>query len=202
MPAFDSLVLETPRLRLRPLRRDDAGALYGVFSDPRVMRYWSTAPWTDLAPAHILVETDQQAMAAGEHLRLGLERRDDGALLGTCTLYHFHWSNRRADIGYALAFDAWGQGYMGEALAALVGHGFDELGLNRLEADIDPRNLASARALGRLGFREEGLLRERWIVEGEVSDSAIWGLLRSDWLKARAAPHRRAPGEPAPALRR
>ena len=55
--------------------------------------------------------------------------------------------------------------------------------LNRVKADIHPDNLASAKTLERLGFIREGYLRERWIIEGEVSDSALYGLLRSDWVK-------------------
>jgi len=70
---------------------------------------------------------------------------------------------------------------MGEALPALIGHAFGAMDLNRLEADIDPRNAPSASVLERLGFRREGLLRERWIVNGEKSDSAIYGLLRGQW---------------------
>ena len=88
---------------------------------------------------------------------------------------------------------------MHEALTALLAFGFDELDLNRVEADVDPRNLASVKSLERLGFRKEGHLRERWIVGGEVSDSGLYGLLRRDW--AAGAPHdptigvsRREPG--------
>jgi len=54
------------------------------------------------------------------------------------------------------------------------------LRLNRIEADIDPRNVASAGLLERLGFVREGVLRERWIVGDEASDSALYGLLASD----------------------
>ncbi|MCW5506536.1 GNAT family N-acetyltransferase, partial [Pseudomonas aeruginosa] len=53
--------------------------------------------------------------------------------------------------------------------------------LNRLEAEIDPRNRPSAASLERLGFRQEGLLAQRWIVSGEVSDSALYGLLAEHW---------------------
>jgi RimJ/RimL family protein N-acetyltransferase len=82
---------------------------------------------------------------------------------------------------------------MNEALRAVIdlafdhrpGAPFDDLQLNRIEADVDPRNAASCRALERLGFLREGLLRERWIVGGEVSDSAMYGLLRADWLAQR-----------------
>jgi RimJ/RimL family protein N-acetyltransferase len=70
---------------------------------------------------------------------------------------------------------------MDEALRALLNYGFSQLKLNRVEADIDPRNEASARSLERLGFSKEGYLRERWIVGEEISDSALYGLLHRDW---------------------
>lgn len=83
--------------------------------------------------------------------------------------------------------DAWGQGYACEAVGRLVDFGFGTLALNRIEADIDPRNAASARLLERLGFRFEGRLAERWIVAGEVTDSAIYGLLASYRAASRVA---------------
>ena len=61
-------------------------------------------------------------------------------------------------------------------------YGFDVLNLNRVEADIDPRNDSSAKSLLRLGFSKEGDLRERWIVDGEVSDTALFGLLQREWM--------------------
>jgi len=182
MPAFDRITLPTRRLLLRPLQEADAPALLAVFSDPKVMRYWSTPPWDSMEAAHAMIARDRKAMAAGDHIRLGLERIEDQALLGVCTLFAFSQQCRRAEVGYCLASQAWGRGYMDEALRALLGHGFVELGLNRVEADIDPRNAASARSLERLGFKKEGHLRERWIVGAEVSDTALYGLLKSEWV--------------------
>ena len=89
--------------------------------------------------------------------------------------------SRRAEVGYALARSAWGRGYVSEALAPLVAYAFDEMDLNRLDAVIDPRNTASAKVVSRLGFMHEGTLRERYIVRGEKTDSAIYGLLRREW---------------------
>jgi ribosomal-protein-alanine N-acetyltransferase len=185
MPAFDRLVLRTPRLLLRPLCEADAPELFAIFSDPKVMRYWSTPPWPSVGRAEEIIAGDLLALGSGERLRFGLERIEDGRLIGTCSLFDLVEPSRRAEIGYALAAEAWGRGYMREALLALLDYAFGELGLNRLEADIDPRNEASARSLERLGFRREGLLRQRWIVEGEVSDSALYGLLAADWPSRR-----------------
>jgi [ribosomal protein S5]-alanine N-acetyltransferase len=184
MPPFDRLSLHTERLLLRPIEEADAPALLAVFGDERVMRYWSTPPWRDIGDAHAAIARYAKAMASAEHLRLGVERVADGAFIGTCTLFDLNEQCRRAEIGYALAATAWGQGYMHEALIALLAYGFSQLDLNRVEADIDPRNAASSRTLERLAFRKEGHLRERWIVDGEVSDTSLYGLLRSDWASA------------------
>ena len=70
---------------------------------------------------------------------------------------------------------------MGEALAALIDHAFGVLKLRRLEADVDPNNAGSLRILDRMGFRREGLLRERWNVAGEIQDSVVLGLLAREW---------------------
>ena len=182
MPNFDQLILTTGRLTLRPLAASDTASLFAIFSDARVMRYWSSAPWSSVDKAHEMIAKDAAALAAGEHLRLGMETVADGRLIGHCSLFNFNAQCQRCDIGYGMAFDAWGHGYMLEALTAVLDYGFAELGLNRVEADIDPRNAASAKTLERLGFQNEGFLRERWVVDGEVSDSGIYGLLRRDWL--------------------
>ena len=168
---------------LRPLDPSDAEALFAIFSDPRVMRYWSSAPWISLDQAHEMIAKDIEAHRTGSYLRLGIRLQESGDLIGMGTLYQFMPQCRRAELGYALAGGHWGRGYMREALTAILDYAFDVLDLNRVEADIDPRNSASARALERLGFVKEGHLRERWIVEGEVSDTGFYGLLRSDWRK-------------------
>jgi RimJ/RimL family protein N-acetyltransferase len=179
--AFDQVTLKTKRLTLRPFRADDAEPLFAIFSDPVVMRYWSSAPWASVERAHAMIASDLKAMSAGEYLRLGLEL--DGRVIGMCTLFDFNTQCRRAEIGYGMDSACWGSGYMHEALTALISYGFGELGLHRIEADVDPRNAGSVRSLERLGFVREGLLRERWIVEGEVSDSVVFGLLGREWVQ-------------------
>jgi [ribosomal protein S5]-alanine N-acetyltransferase len=181
MQPFDTLTLETARLRLRPLQAGDAAALFGLHADPAVMRYWSSPPWAEPARADEVIAADRIELARGDHLRLALVRKQDDSMIGTCSLFAFHAASRRAELGCALARHVWGQGSMAEALDALVAWAFGELNLNRIEADIDPRNTASAKSLARLGFVLEGRMRQRWIVSGEVSDAAMYGLLSSEW---------------------
>jgi ribosomal-protein-alanine N-acetyltransferase len=165
------------------LDESDLPALFGIFSNPEVMLYWSSPPFTEMADAQKMLRNIQEGYRTGNVLQLGIERSRDQALIGTCTLHNFHLQSRRAEIGYALGRPYWGQGYMREALYILIDYAFNAMDLNRLEADIDPRNLASKKLLERLGFLKEGHLRERWIVNGKASDTGFYGLLRSDWLK-------------------
>lgn len=88
---------------------------------------------------------------------------------------------RSIGIGYCFDEPVWGKGYATEAVRAMLQWAYGALDLNRVEAELDTRNAASARVLEKLGFEREGLRREDCIVSGEVSDSWIYGLLRRDW---------------------
>ncbi len=179
--SFEKLpTLETARLVLRTLDAADAPALFDLYSDPETPRYWSTPAWTDRAEAHRLIEGDRAHREAGTAIRFGLVERTGGGVVGCCSLFHIDRGSLRAEVGYLLRPSHRRRGLMHEAMTAVVRYAFDGLSLRRLEADIDPRNAASARTLERLGFVKEGLLRARWLVAGEVSDSAIYGLLRDD----------------------
>ena len=77
-----------------------------------------------------------------------------------------------------------GKGLGTEALSTALKYGFDTLNLYRIEADVDPRNIGSIRLLEKLNFQREGLLRQRWRVNGEVCDSVLLGLLKEDYQTA------------------
>jgi RimJ/RimL family protein N-acetyltransferase len=174
--------IEAERVRLRWLAASDADALYAIFSDPEVMRYWSRPPMTGRHEAEQLLAEIGESFRSRALFQWGIALGGDDLVIGTCTLLHVDVPNKHAEIGYALNRSYWGRGYGHEALCALIDYAFETLGLHRLEADVDPRNLASVRALERLGFVREGYLRERWHVAGEVQDALFFGLLKQDWL--------------------
>lgn len=181
MPTLTPITLDTERLRLRWLTPADADALFAIFSDPQVARYWSAPPWDQVEQARAAIQAALDAYANGSGMKLAVIHRDSGAMIGYTNFYAFHDQNRRCDLGYAMASAWWGKGYQTEALAAMLDFGFRTLDLNRIEADIDPRNEGSARVLEKLGFTREGYMPERWIVNGEVCDTAFYGLLKRNW---------------------
>lgn len=178
------------RLRLRWLEVSDVPALFALGSHPEVNRYWSRPPMQSMGEAEALWEDVRRQHRARTLFQWGIARNADDMLLGCCTLHQVDWVHRRAEVGYSLRREFWGEGYMTEALGVLFGFCFGVLRLHRLEADVDPRNARSLRLLERLGFRREGLLRERYHVGGEIQDSVVLGLLAREWGDARGLlPH-------------
>ena len=181
-PATDGVpVLEMPRLRLRPYRADDAQAMFALYSDPRVMRYWSFPPWVELAQARAYLDHARAGMDSGEIFPWAIADGPSDQLIGALTLFSLHVEQRRAEIGYSLSPESQGRGLAEEALRGALQFAFAQLGLRRMEADIDPRNIASCRLVERLGFQREGLLRKRWRVNGEDCDTALYGLLADEF---------------------
>ena len=178
---FTPTTITTERLTLRWFTPADAEGLFAIFSDPAVVRYWSCAEWTDMAHARTMIEDTLAAYQSGDGVRLAVMLTATGQMVGQINLHHMFHSNRRCEVGYALAQAHWGKGYISEALEAAFDYAFGTLDLNRIEADIDPRNEASRKILQRLAFSKEGYMRERWIVHGEVCDTEFFGLIKSDW---------------------
>src|SRR5579875_3269071 len=174
--------LHSARLRLRAFADADAADLFALHSNARVLRYWDAPPWSEPARAEKFIAACRRMEQEGTGARLAVDRVSDGAFIGWCSLNRWNPDYRSASLGYCYAEAAWGHGYATEAAHAVLQWAFDTLDLNRVQAETDTRNVASARVLEKLGFVREGTLREDCIVNGDVSDSWVFGLLRREWL--------------------
>lgn len=174
--------LQTDRLQVRPFDETDADALYAMHSNAHVMRYWDAPPWTEHDRAKQFIEKCRRMANDGTGVRPAIDRLDDGGFIGWCSLTGWNPDYRSAELGYCFTEAAWGHGYATEAARAVLQWAYDTLDLNRVEARADTRNIASARVLEKLGFVREGTLRQDCIVDGDVSASWVYGLIRSDWF--------------------
>jgi len=175
--------LLTERLLIRLVEPRDLPALLAVNGDPQVTRHLPYATWAALADAMAWYERMLKLMEGGTALQFVLVRRSDGLPVGTALIFHHDEGSRRAELGYVLGAAHWGQGLMREAAKALVAAAFGPMGLRRLEAEVNPQNSASVKLLESVGFRREGLLRQRWVSAkngGTPYDVAIYGLLAED----------------------
>ena len=178
----DFPVLESDCIRLRGIRESDLDDLFTLFSDPRVMRYWSRGPMTDRQEAVDYAKTILDGFVKRDLLNWIVADAGSDAMIGTATLYEINPQHARAGLGYALMPEYWGKGLAQEAATLAISYGFLELGLHRIEADTEPNNLRSNKVLERLGFQREGLLRERFVHPDGIQDSLVFGLLQPEWI--------------------
>jgi [ribosomal protein S5]-alanine N-acetyltransferase len=173
--------LKTERLVLRPFAESDAESIYALQSNARVLRLWDSPPWTERNRADEFIAACRKMEEEGSGARFAIETLSNNAFVGWCSMFRWSPVYRSLGIGYCFDEPAWGKGHATEAVRAMLRWAYETLDLNRVEAELDTRNAASARVLEKLGFEREGLRREDCVVLGEVSDSWIYGLLRRDW---------------------
>jgi ribosomal-protein-alanine N-acetyltransferase len=174
-------VLTTPRLVLREMRLDDAEAYFTIRSNAEVLRYFGSEPHQSVDETRAYIRRVQAWYAQRDSLRWALTRAGDDRLVGTCCLFHFDDGYHRAEIGYDLHPDFWGQGIMTEGVAAILTYAFTVMGLHRIEANIDIANERSKGLLLKLGFTYEGNLRERYVFRDRFEDEHYFGLLAHEW---------------------
>jgi ribosomal-protein-alanine N-acetyltransferase len=175
--------LETARLSLRALTDEDVPALRAIFGDPDVIRYMADTetPITDEDELRGIVDWSRRIFASRTGLRWGITLRGEAGVIGTCGFHLLDAHNQHAEVGYDLAHAYWRRGIMSEALAAVVGFGFDRLNLHRIAANVTEGNEASVKTLLKAGFQQEGIWRERAYLRGKFYDLLQFGLLRSEF---------------------
>ena len=175
-----SIMITTDRLVLRPIVRADAQDIFEIFSDRQVMKYYDLMPFETLERAKEQVEFFIKGFEQKTMLRWGIEHKDDGKLIGTCGFFAFNEDARKAELGYELNSIYQGRGLMSEALGAILRYIFAETDINRVEACVEPLNIASRKTLEELDFTKEGTLRQYERCRGEIIDICVYGCLRSD----------------------
>jgi RimJ/RimL family protein N-acetyltransferase len=181
----------TRRLVIRGLRADDAENLHARRNDPDVARYqdWEL-PYPMEKAVSLVSESIELGGPTDGEWWMAAVCLPDGLVIGDLVV-NLTWQGRTAEVGYAFDRAFWGQGYATESLGALVDFLFDDIGVTRVEAMLDPANPASARLLERTGFRYEGRTRLSFWKDDEPSDDLLYGMLRPDreaWLTRRKGP--------------
>jgi [ribosomal protein S5]-alanine N-acetyltransferase len=193
------VVLRGPTLSLRFLTPEDAPALFELATDPEVTRFFSWGPYKDEAEPREFIEHLARQREAGERLELGIVRNDGDQPIGLTGFSDFSHRDRRATVGTWLGREHWGSGANNESKALVLSLGFRHLRLHRITALASPDNRRSLRALERIGFWTEGVLRDWHFHDGVPRDVAILRMLEDRFAKTDLA---RVPyeleGEPPP----
>lgn len=179
-------VLETPRLRLRPFQIADAAGLHDAYGDPEAMRFWDFPALASVAETERAVRWSMKYNPYAYGV-WAVATKDGDRCLGLVNYHHREQRNRRLEVGYILARAHWRRGIMSEAMTALLDHCFVALQVRRVEALIQPENVASIRLAEGLGFRcESGPMRDRLRVGDTFHDQLMYGLVGRESLIRRA----------------
>ena len=161
--------IRTSRLLLRPATMDDVEAMHEVLTNETAMQFWSTLPHSDIEQTRTwvgsMVDTNPE-----EGLDYIIEYK--GKLIGKAGCW------RMPEIGFIIHPDYWGQGFVSEALAAIIPSIFKHFPAPALEADVDPRNAGSLAVLKKLGFAETGRGERTMKLGDEWCDSVYLSLKR------------------------
>lgn len=153
--------------------------------DPIVQRF-DDPPIRSVEESAAFIGETLEAAERGELLPWAITQAGVDRVIGLVSLQQFEHNgdryHRRAEVGFGIGHAHWGHGIGSEAVRAVVGYGFDTLGLNRVFARTIADNIESVRLLERLGFIREGTQRQHSLEDdGRFHDSAVYGLLRTDW---------------------
>jgi [ribosomal protein S5]-alanine N-acetyltransferase len=174
-------ILETKGMTLRQIIEDDAEGLHEAFGDEEAMRFWNFPASRDVAETASRIR-QSLAVDAEWHGVWAIVPRS-GGFAGMINYHHRESRNRRLELGWILAPAFWRQGLMTEAARIVLRHCFSEMDTHRIEAIIEPENVASRGLVTKLGFTQEGgLLRDRICVEGHFRSVLMYSLLRPEWV--------------------
>jgi ribosomal-protein-serine acetyltransferase len=169
-------------IAVRPLRRADAAELYAVVDANRArLREWM--PWVEKrsSAADIAGFINGSVEAHRRMTALRFAIAVGGEIAGVISLEAIDRTNRKASIGYWIDGECEGHGVVSRAVMALCDHGFSAMGLNRIEIHCGAGNWRSRKIPERLGFTNEGVLREVEWLDAHFVDHVLYAMLAADW---------------------
>lgn len=169
--------LETERLTLRRVDKNDASPILELRSDVETMKYIPRPLLKSTEDALEHIAMIDAKIENSEGINWAITLKNDSKLIGIIGFYRIKPEHFRAEIGYMLLPDFSGKGIISEAINEVVNYGFNEMHLHSVEGIIDPNNLASAKVLQKNGFVKEAHLKENEFYEGRFLDNVIYSRL-------------------------
>lgn len=174
-------IIETERLNLVEIRQEHLQDLFLLFGDDKVTQYYNIKTFQKPEDGQIYLDWFQNRFKEGLGIRWGIQLKGEKNIIGTIGYNNFA-ENHRANLGYDLQSAFWNRGYMSEAASAVIDFGFNDLKINRIEADVMIGNHLSERLLSKLGFRNEGCLRDWMYWDNRHFDMTMFSLLKREWV--------------------
>ena len=168
-------VLEGKNVNLRIMEKEDLPLFAEWLNKPEV--------FGEYTPLHQMSRTEVEKISENLHeKKLFIIEKKDGSKIGFIDhFYVLHVAGRQLEIGYSLLPNERGKGYCSEAIKIMADYLFLSKDIGRIQAQTDPRNIASQKVLEKAGFKNEGTLRKSFFMRGEWRDAHIYSILREEW---------------------
>ena len=178
----DLPTIETERLLLRKITLNDASDMFEYASNPEVSEYTMWSTHVSIEDTKYFLKSLTKMYKKRELVDWGIVHKAEKKFIGTCGFVEWSMTHSRAEIGYALSARYWSEGYMSEAVNAIIEFGFREMLLNRVMGRCEVHNIASARVMEKVGMQLEGILRQQLFVKGKYWDLKIYSILREEFF--------------------
>ena len=174
-------VFRTPRLILRDIDVNDAFEMFEYSKLPNVGPMAGWEPHKSIAESMAVIKLFINSKTRGEPGVYAIVYRETNQMIGTIELYNYK-PYFKAELGYSLHPDFWGQGLVVEAAECLIDWGFRDLNLKRIEVATFPENHQSKRVCEKLGFKYEGIERKGYMrYDGIACDKVMYGMTDEDY---------------------
>ncbi|UZD22878.1 GNAT family N-acetyltransferase [Algoriphagus halophytocola] len=170
--------LKTERLMLRPIVASDIDAVFKGLSDPEVIKYYGVN-FQSLEATKEQMSFYEDLKKNGTGIWFAICSLDNTVFFGAAGLNDLNQEHKKAEIGFWLMKEFWGQGIVVEVLQLICNYGFDVLGLHRIEGFVESNNLKCKRAMSKLDFRLEGTMIDSEIKNGEFISLDIYAKINA-----------------------
>lgn len=181
----DFPVLESVNLVLRKIEEVHLQELYSIYDNDKVFEYCGIIPKHNLQTVRKMIGHFDRDYHKKSRIKWGIfQKNQSDKLVGIIESMDFNQKVNMVSIGYFLAEDYWGKGIATESVRMVVKFLFEEVNVNRIQAEVMPVNEVSKKVLLKNGFIKEGVLRQASLWSGKgVIDLEIYGILKEDYIQ-------------------
>ncbi|MBN2758254.1 MAG: GNAT family N-acetyltransferase [Bacteroidales bacterium] len=175
--SFENIIIETPKFFLKTLKIENSSDLFKIYSDKEVQQYTDNELITNITEAEKLILSANNK----SKIFIGIFIKNTDKLIGTISIYNINFKHSFSSLGIVLDKKYWNQAIMYNSLIYLLDFYFNKLNFNRIEAQAFVKNYAAIRLFEKLDFKNEGRLRENFLIKGKFEDSYLFSILKNNF---------------------
>ena len=176
------VIYETERLYIRDFKLDDLDEFHSLVQNPDIYKYMPWGPSSEEdTKKFIQMSIKQGSKVPRKFFDMPIVLKESRLVMGCVAIRVSSFLHKKADMGYWIKRELWGQGFATEATLGLLRFGFQRLKMNKIYATASPENPASIRVLEKIGMKKEGYLKEDMFIRGEYRDSVLLAILKKEF---------------------